>query len=125
MLGALEPAEAEAFRRHIAECAACQKEVAAFEQVTGALPDAGAAYEVPRELRRRVMREVRATPKAEAARAETPRAPRRSLAWGGALAARRGGGGPRGRAHRGGSSTRTIQAASAAPSSGSPAATPT
>ncbi len=42
VLGALEPDEAEAFRRHIADCAECREEVAAFEQVTEALPPAGA-----------------------------------------------------------------------------------
>ena len=88
-LGALEPAEAEAFRAHIAECAACRDEVAAYEGVTGALPAADGSYEVPRDLRRRVMREVRATPKAApTARAYTVRVPTRfPLAWGGALAA--------------------------------------
>ncbi len=89
VLGALEPPEAEAFRRHLAECAACREEVAAFEGVTEALPAAGAQYELPRGLRRRVMREVRGTPKnASAGRPRTVRAPRRfSLAWGGGLAA--------------------------------------
>ncbi len=89
VLGALEPAEAEAFREHIAECAACRDEVAAFEEITEALPASTGRSEVPRELRKRVMREVRATPKAAPARpAATVRAPTRfSLAWGGALAA--------------------------------------
>lgn len=89
VLGALEPAEAEAFREHIAECAACRDEVAAFEQLTEALPAEIGRGEVPRELRRRVMREVRAAPKtAPASRAHTARAPTRfPRAWGGALAA--------------------------------------
>jgi anti-sigma-K factor RskA len=90
VLGALEPAEAEAFREHIAECAACRDEVAAFEQITEALPTNTGRPEVPRELRRRVMREVRATPKPATATGArtTPRAPTRfPLAWGGALAA--------------------------------------
>jgi anti-sigma-K factor RskA len=88
-LGALEPAEAEAFRRHIADCAACRDEVAAYEGVAHALPAPGGRYEVPRGLRRRVMREVRATPRsARAGRTYTVRAPTRfSLAWGGGLAA--------------------------------------
>lgn len=84
-LGALEPAEADAFRRHLTECAACRQEVAAYEQITGALPPAGAHHEVPRALRRRVMREVRATPKA------VPEHRRRPVgfppAWAGGLAA--------------------------------------
>jgi anti-sigma-K factor RskA len=89
VLGALEPAEAEAFRAHIDECAACRAEVAAYEGVTTVFPAAGGPYEVPRGLRRRVMREVRATPKtAPSRRAATVRAPTRfPLAWGGALAA--------------------------------------
>ncbi|HSC03269.1 MAG TPA: anti-sigma factor [Solirubrobacteraceae bacterium] len=89
VLGALGPAEAEAFRRHIDECAACRDEVAAFEQITEALPASTGRSEMPRDLRRRVMREVRATPKtAPAGRAHTVRAPSRvSFAWGGALAA--------------------------------------
>jgi anti-sigma-K factor RskA len=89
VLGALEPAEAEAFRRHIDECASCRDEVAAFEQITEALPANTGRSEVPRDLRRRVMREVRANPKtAPARRADTVRAPTRfPLAWGGALAA--------------------------------------
>jgi anti-sigma-K factor RskA len=87
VLGSLEPAEAEAFRRHLAGCTACQQEVAELEQVTGSLADATVRYEVPRELRRRVLSEVRATPKAaEHAKARTrTRSPR--IAWGGALAA--------------------------------------
>jgi anti-sigma-K factor RskA len=84
-LGALEPADAESFRRHLTECAACREEVAAYEQITGVLPDPGGPHEVPKALRRRVMREVRATPKA----APEPR--RRPvgfpLAWAGGLAA--------------------------------------
>jgi anti-sigma factor RsiW len=89
VLGALEPAEAEAFRRHIDECAACRDEVAAFEEITVALPASTGRSEVPRDLRRRVMREVRATPKtAPARRAYIVPAPTRfPLAWGGALAA--------------------------------------
>jgi len=89
VLGALEPEEAEAFRRHVADCATCQQEVAAFEQVTDALPGASARYDVPRTLRRRVMREVRATPKPVSQRRPPPaRIPSRvPLAWAGGLAA--------------------------------------
>jgi anti-sigma-K factor RskA len=87
-LGALEPSEAEAFRAHLVECAACQKEVAEFEQITGALPESGTQYQVPKDLRRRVMRDVRATPKAQAAPRKTPaRSWRPALALGGAFAA--------------------------------------
>jgi anti-sigma-K factor RskA len=91
VLGALEPDEAEAFRRHIADCAACREEVAAFEQVTEALP-AGAVYAVPKGLKRRVMHEVRAAPKSAPAKPTGPPArlewaSRPLLAWSGALAA--------------------------------------
>lgn len=89
VLGALDPAEAEEFRRHVAECTACREEVAAFEQVTQALPADAGRSEVPRDLRRRVMREVRANPKAApAGRTSAVRMPTRfSPAWGGGLAA--------------------------------------
>ena len=76
VLGALEPSEVEAFRRHLADCAACRKEVAEFERITGALPEATAQYQVPKDLRRRVLTEVRATPKATAhPGVPTPRRP--------------------------------------------------
>ncbi|MFZ0970856.1 MAG: anti-sigma factor [Solirubrobacteraceae bacterium] len=87
-LGALEPSELEAFRRHLRDCAACQKDVAEFEQLTGALPDTSVRYEVPKDLRRRVMQEVRATPKAQAASRPAPvRSWRPVIAWGGGFAA--------------------------------------
>ena len=87
-LGALEPSELEAFRRHLRDCAACQKDVAEFEQITGALPDTSVRYEVPKDLRRRVMQEVRATPKAQAAsRPARLRSWRPVIASGGAFAA--------------------------------------
>ena len=88
VLGALDPEEADAFRRHIAGCPECREEVAAFEQVTEALPQTDARYDVPRDLRRRVMREVRASPKPGVRKRPVPAwLPRASLAWGGALAA--------------------------------------
>jgi len=90
-LGALEPGEAEAFRRHLRDCPECQKDVAEFEQTTGALPDAGVRYQVPKDLRRRVLAEVRTTPKAAAPASRRPPSPSRSwrpaLVWGGAFAA--------------------------------------
>jgi len=63
-LGALEPAEADAFRRHLASCAVCQDEVAVFEQAVDLLPMSAPQYPPPRGLRRRVMRTVRAQPHA-------------------------------------------------------------
>ena len=84
-LGALEPAEAEAFTRHMDSCAVCRDEVAAFTLVVDALPLAAPQHEAPRALRRRVMREVRTQPPPHAA-AMRPRrawpvgAPRPALA---------------------------------------------
>jgi anti-sigma-K factor RskA len=60
VLGALEPREAEAFRRHLAECVVCRDEVAAFQQVADALVMAPAQQAAPRELRGRVLDAVRA-----------------------------------------------------------------
>lgn len=76
-LGALEPHEVEAFRRHLSECSSCREEVAAFTQVADVLPAATPQYAVPRGLRRRVMQEVRATPRAgaQASLVPAPRAP--------------------------------------------------
>jgi anti-sigma-K factor RskA len=99
VLGALEPGELEAFRRHLAGCADCQKEVAEFEQIRGSLPDSSVQYQVPKDLRRRVMAEVWATPKARtgagAAESGQSRGPARvrrgwswrpQVVWGGAFA---------------------------------------
>jgi anti-sigma factor RsiW len=68
-LGALEPPEAEEFRRHLDSCAVCRDEVAAFSQVVDALPMAAPPQRVPRALRRRIMRDVRADPRHRARRA--------------------------------------------------------
>jgi anti-sigma-K factor RskA len=63
-LGALEPGEAEEFRAHMENCAACRDDVTAFQGVTRELPDASVQYAVPKGLRKRVMKDVRATPRA-------------------------------------------------------------
>jgi len=88
-LGALEPGEADAFRRHLADCPECREELAGFEQVTEALPP-GAVYAVPRSLKRRVMHDIRANPKQSTARPPELAGPllrRPLLVWSGALAA--------------------------------------
>jgi len=59
-LGALEPAEAEAFRAHLETCATCRDELAAFQQVADALPLSAPAHQAPARLRRRVLAEVAA-----------------------------------------------------------------
>jgi len=61
-LGALEPAEVEEFRAHMETCAACREDVGAFQGVTQGLPSASPQHPVPKGLRRRVLKEVRATP---------------------------------------------------------------
>jgi anti-sigma-K factor RskA len=55
VLGALEPAEAEAFRAHLATCIICRDEVAALQPVVDALPMAARQYDAPGGLRRRVL----------------------------------------------------------------------
>jgi anti-sigma-K factor RskA len=76
-LGALEPAEAEAFRRHLEQCVVCRDELAAFDQVVRALPLAADQYRAPDTLRKRVLRAVevepKVTPKAERRRARPRR----------------------------------------------------
>ncbi len=58
VLGALEASEAEDFRRHLDSCVVCRDEVAAFRQAVDALPMAAPQHPLPRELRRRVIRDV-------------------------------------------------------------------
>jgi anti-sigma-K factor RskA len=86
LLGALEPEEARAFVRHLDQCAVCRDEVASLAPVLEALPASAPAHPVPRALRRRVRRAVRAEPKREAR--HQPLAPRAGwLALGLAVAA--------------------------------------
>jgi anti-sigma-K factor RskA len=68
LLGALEPDEACAFVHHVQRCAACREEVAALGPVLDVLPASAPAQRVPRALRLRVLRSVRAEPKAPRAR---------------------------------------------------------
>jgi len=77
VLGALEPAEAEAFSRHLEQCAVCRDEVDVLEGVVQALPMAAPQHPAPRRLRRRVLRAVRDQPKGAGHR------PRRLLGAGG------------------------------------------
>jgi anti-sigma-K factor RskA len=60
VLGALEADEAQAFRKHLESCAVCRDEVMALQQVADALPMAAPQQPVPRGVRRRVLRAVRA-----------------------------------------------------------------
>src|SRR5262249_26235591 len=59
-LGALEPSEATAYEHHLNTCAACREEASAFETIADALPLSAHQYGLPRSLRRRVLRTVRA-----------------------------------------------------------------
>jgi anti-sigma-K factor RskA len=83
VLGALEPAEAEAFSRHLATCAVCRDEVAAFQHTANALAMAPPQHPAPRGLKRRVMRAVRESD--TEAHASATQRPRR---WGSGLLAR-------------------------------------
>jgi|SRR5579875_2777052 len=66
-LGALEPAEAEAFQAHLQNCAVCRDELEAFQAVINALPSTAPAYRAPSELRGRVMAAVAREPRLPAA----------------------------------------------------------
>jgi len=62
VLGALEPAEVEAFRRHLEQCAVCRDEVDILSGVVQVLPMAAPQVQPPKRLRRRVLRGVRSQP---------------------------------------------------------------
>jgi anti-sigma-K factor RskA len=59
LLGALEPAEATELERHAEDCERCQAEIRWMTPAVNALPESVARLEPPRELRERVMAEVR------------------------------------------------------------------
>jgi anti-sigma-K factor RskA len=58
-LGALEPGEAAALERHVEECERCRSELRWLEPAVRTLPESVERREPPRELRRRLMEEVR------------------------------------------------------------------
>lgn len=60
MLGALEPGEAAALERHAASCERCQAEIRWLTPALDALPEGIEKLQPPRELRSRLMAEVRA-----------------------------------------------------------------
>ena len=62
-LGALEPADAGEFERHVTDCVRCAEDLAAFERVVDALAMSAPEYPMPAGLRRRVMRNVRSAPR--------------------------------------------------------------
>jgi anti-sigma-K factor RskA len=117
VLGALEPDEAEEFRRHLASCIVCRDEVTALQQVADALPMAAPYQPPPKGLRRQVLRAVRAEPKPGPARAPRERLlprirvlPRRTVAVGGLLVAAIAIGGGIELASTGSTGSRLIQA---------------
>jgi anti-sigma-K factor RskA len=57
-LGALEPAEAEAFARHLQTCSVCRDELEAFQQVVDLLPMTAPAFKASPKLRRRLRRAI-------------------------------------------------------------------
>jgi len=57
-LGALQPAEAEAFVRHLQSCSVCAQELASFRQVVDQLPLSAWRYRPSSGLRRRVLSAV-------------------------------------------------------------------
>jgi anti-sigma-K factor RskA len=59
MLGALEPEEAAALERHAEGCERCREEIRWLMPAVNALPESVERLEPPRELRERVMAEVR------------------------------------------------------------------
>jgi anti-sigma-K factor RskA len=87
-LGALDPGEAEEFKRHMDGCVVCRDELLAFQEVVDALPMSAVQHPVRRSLRRRVLTQVRdeARTAQRAARPARRAFPRPALA-GGLLAA--------------------------------------
>ena len=59
-LGALDPYEAENFRRHLTGCIVCRDELSAYTEVTDALGMAVVEHAMPRGVRDRILREFRA-----------------------------------------------------------------
>ncbi len=62
-LGALDPAEADAFRTHLRTCAVCRDELAAFQNVVDVLPMSAPQHRSPAGLRRRTLDAVANEPR--------------------------------------------------------------
>jgi anti-sigma-K factor RskA len=76
VLGALDPAEAAGFERHLAGCERCQSEMRWFEPAVQVLPESVERQEPPPQLREALMAEVRAD-----AEPQPGPAKRRSWSW--------------------------------------------
>jgi hypothetical protein len=91
VLGALEPRETDAFRRHLATCAACRDEVAALRGAADALALSAAQLPAPSGLKLRVMSGIRELRRSErvgtVVRDRQPRRRLRAPALAGALVA--------------------------------------
>jgi hypothetical protein len=61
-LGALEPAEADAFRTHMEACIVCPDELVAFQQIVDVLPMTAAQHPAPERLLRRVLDTIERQP---------------------------------------------------------------
>lgn len=72
-LGALDTAEAEAFRRHLDGCSVCREELIAFQEVVNAVPMAAEQYRAPETLRHRILAIPEAEPKAKPEAAQRSR----------------------------------------------------
>ncbi len=81
-LGALEPAEAEAFKRHLESCIVCRDELASFAQVVDALAMSAPQHRAPKTLRWTVLTNINDTP-------PRPARPRHRLRPAAVIAARR------------------------------------
>ena len=78
-LGALEPAEAEAFATHLETCTMCSEELAEFEAVVATLPMGVPRHRAPESLRRRVLDTVHSEARVSSG------TPERSPGWWGRL----------------------------------------
>lgn len=74
LLGALEPGEAADLERHLAGCEECRTELEWLRPAVQLLPESVQCVEPPRELRGRLMEQVRSE-------AETAQAPQRERGW--------------------------------------------
>ncbi len=74
LLGALEPGEAAGLERHLAGCEECRTELEWLRPAVQLLPESVQRVEPPRELRGRLMEQVRSE-------AEGAAAPRRARRW--------------------------------------------
>jgi anti-sigma-K factor RskA len=75
LLGALEPGEAAELERHLAGCEECRTELEWLRPAVQLLPESVERVEPPRELRGRLMEQVRSE-------AASPPAPSRGRRWG-------------------------------------------